>query len=209
MNEVALPSPLERSLARLARSRLSLRTAMLPQKDRLDAERGDGAVLPRRLRAWLRSGPLASLTRALEPWIGDAQRTLRRWWRRHPWRPSVEVVMDLAERNVVSWVQRNPVAAIALGAVAGVALVAAAPWRSTSVRRVVGNSSRHARRWALHQLASPAAQTVIAGLITSWLAAAPAAADTAGRHTEPAHPRGPPVEPAKADAPAPEPQPIL
>ena len=98
MNEVALPSPLERSLARLARSRLSLRTAMLPQKDRLDAERGDGAVLPRRLRAWLRSGPLASLTRALEPWIGDAQRTLRRWWRRHPWRPSVEVVMDLEDQ---------------------------------------------------------------------------------------------------------------
>ena len=201
MNDVAPPAltPLEHSLQRMARSRYGLRSALLPD-ERLEARSRVRGAFPRRLRAWLRSGPLASFTRGLEPWVDDVQRSLQRWWRRHPWRPSVELVIDEAERSVLPWVRRYPLGTVAVGAAAGVALIAAAPWRSNSVRRAVGKSSRHARRWALHQLASPAAQTVLAGLVTSWLATPTGARQQ--QHSSASAPspvETPPAEPAVSE----------
>jgi hypothetical protein len=168
MNELA-PTALERSLQRLADSRGTLREALLPRPDGADNE-GSG-LLPRRWRAWLRAGPLGPMLRTLDPWAGGVQRTFGRWWRRHPWRPSAEMAGGTLRTTVVPWARRHPVAAVSLGAAAGALVAAAAPWRWPSMRQMANGSGRGLRRWALRQLTSPAAQTVMASIVTSVLTA--------------------------------------
>jgi hypothetical protein len=166
------------ALARLARSRDALRQRLLPPPDDA-ATPGAGSFLPRRWRAWLRAGPLRPLTRALEPWVESTRRTAQRWWRRHPWRPSMEFVGGSVQRQVSPWMRRHPYGAVGIGAAAGAALVVAAPWRAPTVQRAFANGGARARRWMLRQLTSPAAQTVLAGLVTTWLTTQPRPAPSA------------------------------
>jgi hypothetical protein len=162
------PAAVDAARQRLERSRQRLRQQLLPPPDDAGAQ-GHGAV-PRRWRAWLRAGPLRPLLRALDPWLGGARRTAQRWWRRHPWRPSLELVGGSLHRELTPWVRRHPIGAVGLGAAAGAALVVAAPWRAASVRHALQRSGARVRRWAWHQLTSPAVQTLVAGALTSWLA---------------------------------------
>jgi hypothetical protein len=168
MNEIELPA-LERSLQRLARSREALRATLLPTPGRADGE--GGSLLPLRLVNWLRSGPLGPVMRSVEPWAGGMQRTLQRWWRRHPWRPSAEAAGGTLRTSVVPWARRHPLVAVGLGAAAGAAFAMAAPWRWASLQQMARGSGRGLRRWALHQLTGPAAQTVLASVVTSLLTA--------------------------------------
>jgi hypothetical protein len=189
MNELA-PTALDRSLQRLAHSRGALRQSLLPTPDHADGE-GLG-LLPPRWRAWLRSGPIGPVLRMLDPWAGGMQRTLGRWWRRHPWRPSAEMAGGTLRSTVLPWARRHPVAAVSLGAAAGALLAAAAPWRWPAMRQMAQGSGRGFRRWALRQLTSPAAQTVMAGIVTSILTA---------RATQAAREASPPAPPEPAAGP--------
>jgi hypothetical protein len=189
MNELA-PTALDRSLQRLAHSRGALRQSLLPTPDLAEGE-GSG-LLPKRWGAWLRAGPIGPVLRMLDPWAGGMQRTLGRWWRRHPWRPSAEMAGGTLRRTVLPWARRHPVAAVSLGAAAGALLAAAAPWRWPAMRQMAQGSGRGFRRWALRQLTSPAAQTVMAGIVTSVLTAR---ATQAAREAAPAAPPEPPAGP--------------
>lgn len=173
MNASPTPSPLQAALERLAQSRLGLRAALLPAP----GESSGTGLLPRRLGAWLRAGPFGPVARTLDPWFSSVQRTFGRWWRRHPWRTSAVLASNEIDRTLVPWARRHPLTAVGLGAAAGVALATAAPWRWASSRQVAASGGRRARRWLVHQFASPVAQTVLAGAVASILGALHGAAD--------------------------------
>lgn len=167
---------LVRSLARLARSRARLHDALLGA-DEGEAGARSASLLQQGL-AWLRAGPLRDVARALEPWLEHAQRSLRRLWRRHPMRPSIELAGDTVQHTVVPWARAHPLAAAGCGAAAGALLVAAAPWRWPTVRAAGVHARRRAARWALRQMANPLAQAALAATLASLWAAHSGHADS-------------------------------
>jgi len=175
------PSP-QRTLAgaldRLSRSRAALWGSCADplegdESAQDDRPRASGRRGPRDRDA-ASSGPVDSLLLALAPCLAFARRSLRRWWRRQPWQPAAEAAGEAARHAIVPWVRTHPLAAIGLGAAAGALLVAAAPWRWASVRTLAAEAREQGWRWTLQQLASPAAQALLLGVLASMTAAAQA-----------------------------------
>lgn len=168
------PEPLDdraRALARLQASRAQLREQLLPPAE-------PPAVAGRRspsLRALLRRWRIR-LSRS--PLVDVALAGLQTWWQHHPWRAPGEAVARQLGDTVGPLVRRHPVAAAAVAASLGAALVLGKPWRWPLVAGQIAPLPRRAVRWALHQLANPAVQSVIAAWVLATLgprtAAAPA-----------------------------------
>jgi hypothetical protein len=159
-------TPLDRALARLADTRARLRQELLPPEDsgRPDHPEGSAAssVWPPRLRAgwrhWRRQLRRWPLTGAL---LAGAQDT----WKRHPWRPTAEMVLQQAGAAILPAVRRHPVAAVALAAGLGMAVVAGRRWYAPALQGQVRSAPARLGRWLLRQLGQAPVQAGLVGLL--------------------------------------------
>lgn len=198
------PSDVEQALARLQASRLQLRHALVPAARSEAAGNAGASPLPRRLRAllrcWrqrLRQSPVAATL------MGSAQA----WWWQQPWREPAEAAAAELRGAIGPVVRRHPVAAVLLAGVAGAALMAWRPWRWPVVARQFSPLPRRVGRWLMAQFAQPAVQSVLGGLLMSWLgraANAPPPSPSPSPPAAPAAPEPPAAAAPTADAPAPE-----
>ena len=187
------PLPVEPSpkavlaLERLNASRLQLRQALIPAAarnyDEPEGDRESGAALPRRMRVFVRS--LRQRIRR-SPVATTLLASVQTWWWQHPWREPIHATTAELRRNVGPVVKRHPVAAVLLAGAAGAALVAWRPWRWPVVARQISPMPRQMARWVMAQLTQPAIQTILGGLMMSFLKRADNEAEASSVSSDPA-----------------------
>ena len=166
-------SPLAHALARLADSRARLHHELVPAPKPQAA--GSGAGLwpgpwPPQLKAlWRRGGRLLRRLLGQSPTaaalLGGLAGAAQDTWRRHPWRPTAELLGREAGAAVLPAVRRHPLAAVAVAAGLGMAIVAGRAWHWPILSRRLRDSPQRLGRWLLHQLAQPALQTALLSVL--------------------------------------------
>lgn len=109
--------------ARLAASRLAMRTAMLPVASGVPREKPSG------LRSRLGALPHAVEGLMSHPVVSLLKDTVRTWWARHPWRPFVAVGGIAAKEMMVPLARQHPGRLIGGAMLAGAVLSRWRPWK--------------------------------------------------------------------------------
>ncbi len=164
-----VPASIQLAMTRLHQSRRRLRQAMMPPPpSRLaGADRGRLlASMPDKIGSLLRK---IRASMGSWPWLDVAAETLQSWWQRYPWRPVGELVFDEIGEQLRPAVRRRPFAAAFIAAGAGALIVTARPWRWSLVRWPARRLPRHAAHWVARQVAQPALQTALVGLLVHAL----------------------------------------
>jgi len=160
----------EHALARIERSRASLRTVLVPPEPAAPAARQDGAP-----SGWSRrfADGWQHWREALSehPAVAVAMDAVQGWWKRQPLRPAVETAAGELRGAIAPLVRRHPVLAVAVAATLGAALIAGRPWRWPALNRHLADAPQRAGRWVVHQLTQAPVQSLLASLFLAWAAA--------------------------------------
>lgn len=163
------PASIRLATTRLEQSRNRLRQAMMPPPPtRLGVAERSRLLgsLPDRIGALLRR---VRQSMGSWPWFDLAAETVQSWWHRYPWRPVGELVVDELGAQLRPVVRRQPIAAALVAAAAGALVVAARPWRWPLLRWPARRLPRHAAHWIGRQVAKPALQTAVLGMLVQAL----------------------------------------
>lgn len=109
--------------ARLAASRLALRTAMLPEP--VVAPLGTSRPLIDKL------GPLGAPVASVlsHPVVATVRDTIEQWWRNHPWRPVLTVAGEAAKQTMVPMARQHPARVLGVAVIAGAVLSRWRAWK--------------------------------------------------------------------------------